>query len=157
MPSKFIEVKCLGCGMHFQKRGSDIRRTNKNFHSKKCRGEYLSRIHISEFNKSCKKVGDCLVWTGSRNKDGYGTTKYMGRSITAHRMSYLLCNAEIPTGMHVLHKCDNPPCVNAEHLYLGTHRENMADMARKGRGNGSPGRPKKRNSPTTPRPAERRY
>jgi hypothetical protein len=51
----------------------------------------------------------------------------------AHRVAWTLANGPIPAGMHVLHTCDNPPCCNPGHLWLGTQADNMADMARKGR------------------------
>lgn len=73
---------------------------------------------------------DCWYWIGNINKFGYGQ---VGQK-RAHRWSWELHNGEIPIGMHVLHKCDVRSCVNPDHLFLGTHTDNMRDMAKKGRG-----------------------
>jgi len=76
----------------------------------------------------------CLEWTGYRNRSGYGRIWGAGVSRYTHRAAWELENGLIPPGMHVLHKCDNRPCCSAEHLFLGTHSDNMADMTAKGRG-----------------------
>lgn len=81
----------------------------------------------------------CWLWIGAvappRN---YGKMWFYGeqgrRCIAAHRISYEIFVGKIPDGMWVLHRCDNPRCVNPEHLFLGTHSDNMNDMYSKGRG-----------------------
>lgn len=75
----------------------------------------------------------CMEWTDRLSRAGYGRTTYLGKEWGAHRLSWFLKNGPIPDGMNVLHKCDNPPCINPEHLFLGTHLDNMRDMAAKGR------------------------
>lgn len=80
-----------------------------------------------------KKVGDCLEWSGSRDKDGYGTLRRGKIDHKAHRVAYELKNGQIPKGMCVCHTCDNPPCCNPDHLFLGTIKENNRDRTSKGR------------------------
>lgn len=80
----------------------------------------------------------CWFWIGSTDTCGYGIWKAHGQR-SAHRASYVLHKGEIPPGMHVLHKCDQPNCVNPDHLRLGTHQENMADLRAKGRAYGASG------------------
>jgi hypothetical protein len=78
-------------------------------------------------------TGDCWLWTGCRNKDGYGLLRYQGVMVTAHVRAWVLTNGRITDGMHVLHHCDNPPCCNPSHLFLGTNHDNVLDRHRKGR------------------------
>ena len=74
---------------------------------------------------------ECWEWQASL-VDGYG--QFMGNGQTrAHRFSWELVNGAIPEGMHVLHRCDNRRCVRPDHLFLGTHQDNMDDMVQKGR------------------------
>ncbi len=79
------------------------------------------------------KSSDCWVWTASLDDKGYGQLGVDKRPLRAHRISYRIQHGEIPDGLHVLHHCDNPPCVRPDHLFLGTHADNMADMCKKGR------------------------
>lgn len=72
----------------------------------------------------------CWNWQGCRKERGYGHT---GRGY-AHRRSYELFKGPIPKGRSVLHRCDNPPCINPDHLRVGTQADNIADMVGKGRG-----------------------
>jgi hypothetical protein len=74
----------------------------------------------------------CWEWTGAHNYQGYGRFGVDGINNHAHRVSFMLRGA-IPSGLCVLHRCDNPPCVRPDHLWLGTRADNIADMDAKGR------------------------
>ena len=76
----------------------------------------------------------CWIFQGRKNSDGYGKISFGGRkNDSAHRVAWKLKNGDIPSGLCVLHKCDNPPCCNPDHLFLGRNRQNVADRHSKGR------------------------
>jgi hypothetical protein len=77
----------------------------------------------------------CHIWLGATGLTGYGRTWFRKKTITTHRVAYLLAFGEIPDGMVVCHKCDMPSCCNPGHLFLGTQAENLLDMRAKGRAN----------------------
>lgn len=111
--------------------GNDVERFNKKY-------------NINEFG--------CWIWTGGTRKNSKGVPyprhwSDSGESIGAHRFSLELVHGPIPNGMYVCHKCDTPLCVNPEHLFIGSHKENMLDMVQKkrsfiGRGEAKKGRAK---------------
>ncbi len=78
---------------------------------------------------------ECWCWTGATMGKGYGVLKRPGErlNISAHRAAFELTRGTISDGLHVLHHCDNPPCCNPKHLFLGTNGDNVADMIAKGR------------------------
>lgn len=96
----------------------------------------LTENDIERFWSKVDKSGDCWLWKGSSrsaHKD-YGCFWLDGRTESAHRIAWVIYNkVQIPEGMNVLHKCDNPPCVRDIHLFVGNDAENFYDMYNKGR------------------------
>lgn len=96
---------------------------------------YQRSTLMQRFWKYTKKSRRCWHWIGAKQDAGYGELwcwekrKYVG----AHRVSWEIHNGPIPKGLSVLHKCDNPSCVNPKHLFLGTQKDNIRDGMKKGR------------------------
>ena len=116
-PNLYFDVKCCG---------------------KLCRGRYLAKLRIrplkERFFRHVDKTLSCWLWTGYKI-NGYGKilvgTRY-GHQF-AHRVSWEIHHSKIPDGMLVCHACDTPACVNPDHLFLGTQKDNLKDMSVKGR------------------------
>ncbi len=90
--------------------------------------------------RSVEVPSGCREWTGVKSKAGYGLAQWKDASSpSAHRIAWEVERGAIPEGMQVLHRCDNPSCVLVDHLFLGTVRDNMVDMASKGRQRGPRG------------------
>jgi hypothetical protein len=102
-------------------------------------------MNKSDFDKASKQfwpkvscgVG-CWIWLGCLHHQGYGLLNVSGKTMKAHRVSYELHFGAIPTGMSVLHRCDNTSCVHPAHLFLGTQADNVKDMVQKGRARSKP-------------------
>lgn len=89
---------------------------------------------IDRFWPKVNKTETCWFWTGAADsKWGYGSLYHEDRVHLAHRVSWMLFRGPIPEGMDVCHKCDTPPCVNPDHLFIGTRLDNMRDCSFKGR------------------------
>jgi len=88
---------------------------------------------MDKFYQNIESAEDCWIWGGALNNKGYGTI-YIGKKLwIASRLSYFIHNDDFDNKLFVCHSCDTPSCVNPEHLFLGTARENIYDMMLKGR------------------------
>lgn len=129
------------CGADLPVRGDSLK--SGKTHCPKCSGKHQGRragptsklspreaiaIH-SEFVTEC----GCQIWTASVDRFGYGRLTVNGKTTHAHRASWECANGPIPDSLWVLHRCDTPPCINPDHLFLGTPADNVADMIRKQR------------------------
>lgn len=102
--------------------------------SKEFRKESLEECKKRLLGKTELK-NDCILWIGAVNKGGYGITSYQGKSKMAHRLMYEIMKGEIPRTLLVLHSCDNPNCINIDHLRVGYQKDNMNDMRSRKRDN----------------------
>ena len=93
---------------------------------------YSDKCRFEDFISKDVKT-DCWEWLGHKVGLGYGRFWLKGKMQSAHRISYELHKGEIPDGMQVCHSCDNPSCVNSDHLWLGTNSDNQRDCVKKGR------------------------
>ena len=137
-------LTCAHCGATFTAFQSNHRR----YWSRACSGAArvaagfvaVPRTPIEDrFWPKVDKSGDCWLWTGGQNLQGYGVISkggHVSRKMLAHRLAYELANGPIPEGVNVLHRCDTPLCVRADHLFLGSQEENIHDMWSKGRQGG---------------------
>jgi hypothetical protein len=95
--------------------------------------ERVTKRLFAKVAKSTEPDG-CWEWTGTRNHQGYGQLRAFDRTLwSSHRLSWFLHSGAIPNGLWVLHKCDNRPCVRPDHLFLGTHVDNVNDKVSKTR------------------------
>lgn len=134
-------TSCKTCGKEFYCPPSRKRNGWGIFCSRSCYGKFLSALSLEErFWETMRDVprydSQCWEWAGSFVSKGYGKITKEGKSYGAHRISYTIFHGPIPDGLQVLHKCDNPPCVNPEHLFMGTAMDNTRDMMLKDRHKG---------------------
>lgn len=93
----------------------------------------ISSSDASRFMGHVEKSDQCWRWLACTDQYGYGITSIRGKSQKAHRVSYRIFKGDIPPGLLVMHSCDNPSCVNPDHLSVGTYKDNTADAVKKGR------------------------
>lgn len=131
MKKQKVSKKCKLCGGAFLVH--PCREGSASFCSVVCNGQAKKVPVADRFNKKVIKKRGCWSWKGATAHFGYGSMNVNGKMDRAHRISWVLHNGPIPKGMLVLHKCDNPPCANPKHLYLGTQSDNIKDAYKRNR------------------------
>ena len=91
------------------------------------------KFNLEDFEKKFVKTDGCWEWLATKNSDGYGRVRRLGKLESAHRVSYELYKGSFDKAKHVCHACDNPGCVNPDHLWLGDYKSNNKDKKDKGR------------------------
>jgi hypothetical protein len=135
---------CEGCGEAFLTWAYKVRAGEGKFCKRACQGTATKRQAPDRFWANVNKngpvpggqpdLGPCWLWTAHTMNDGYGQFRWEGRDRPAHVVAYILTYGDMPEGRPFgLHRCDVRPCVRPDHIYAGTHAENMADMTTKGR------------------------
>ena len=94
----------------------------------------LQRIITNLLERRIKTTNNCWEWTGYRNPEGYGRIRFRNKYIGVHRLiAYICLNFDLNSPLKVCHKCDNPPCFNPVHLFIGNDKDNAQDRSKKGR------------------------
>lgn len=132
-----IMKECLNCKSNFTAEPNQIKNGGGKYCSKNCAIQHRSTTRaLKKFIANITILPSpnaCWIWTGLKNKDGYGRLYAFGRDMGAHRYSYIAFRNEITGDLLACHTCDIPSCVNPSHLFLGTNMDNMADAISKGR------------------------
>lgn len=139
-----VSLACIHCGAAILR---DAGHHNRNvrlrrdgpYCSKSCSAAHNPRMKVippdpARFWSKVDITGECWIWMGAKQSQGYGNVVYGGKHYRANRLAYVLAYGSLPDGAVVMHTCDNPPCVRPEHLRAGSAAENTADMVAKGRG-----------------------
>lgn len=122
-----VHGECQRCGAKFVKRANG---TEYKYCSREC---FITPVHERFMANLALDESGCVMWTGKKNDQGYGYLQHEKKNWSAHRMAWLIYKGTHPGEFEVCHSCDNPGCVREDHLFLGTHSDNMKDMVSKGR------------------------
>ncbi len=129
-----VQLVCVICGTDFERTPSEIARGTSKFCGKTCYGQARRRTAEERFwNRTILVPSGCREWSGPRLPRGYGLVAFGDERWLTHRKAWELTHGPIPDGLDVCHTCDNPPCCEPSHLFLGTTLDNIADKIRKGR------------------------
>lgn len=121
---------CDRCGQHFER---TARGRPYKFCGRQCAVVPVMARLLRNL-EGTSEPGACLLWAGKKNQGGYGEIQHGKRVWKVHRLMWTLIVGPVPDDVEVCHSCDTPACVRVDHLFLGTHLQNMRDMAEKGRG-----------------------
>lgn len=136
------QKECENCNITFSYKPHYL--WKRKYCSQKCYREKTTRPLSEKYEKYVIRNEErCWGWKGHTNDSGYAMTSFKNKNFRAHRASWIIHFGEIPKGMFVCHKCDNPICSNPNHLFLGTAKDNMNDCKTKGRNNYAPSKGEK--------------
>lgn len=134
-----VTLICPNCGSAFHPwRGREKTSKSCSIACDRPRHTQAMTYTHQDFLKQVNISSECWEWVGTINARGYGLFHFNKKSIRAHRYSFSSYRGSIPMGLFVCHVCDNRRCVRPSHLWVGTHNDNMKDMAQKGRANTRP-------------------